>query len=126
MAGMVRRVNAVRTKKRFALACRAMGEGLRGLKKVDADEIAEAQVRMQVICRTILRSGSWRDRSAVPQQRRRRPRTPGRLCLLRSEEHTSELQSLMRISYAVFCLKKKTQESRSKKSEEYTIESTTT
>src|SRR3546814_2718481 len=29
------------------------------------------------------------------------------LVLLRSEEHTSELQSLMRISYAVFCLKKK-------------------
>src|SRR3546814_3157392 len=35
---------------------------------------------------------------ARPAQRRRR----------RSEEHTSELQSLMRISYAVFCLKKKT------------------
>src|SRR3546814_8474082 len=33
---------------------------------------------------------------------------------LRSEEHTSELQSLMRISYAVFCLKKK-----SKKQQEY-------
>src|SRR3546814_9252842 len=36
-----------------------------------------------------------------------------KLCQLRmhparSEEHTSELQSLMRISYAVFCLKKKT------------------
>src|SRR3546814_6720389 len=30
----------------------------------------------------------------------------------RSEEHTSELQSLMRISYAVFCLKKKTKTSR--------------
>src|SRR3546814_2299817 len=29
------------------------------------------------------------------------------LQFLRSEEHTSELQSLMRISYAVFCLKKK-------------------
>src|SRR3546814_9175443 len=29
------------------------------------------------------------------------------VCELRSEEHTSELQSLMRISYAVFCLKKK-------------------
>src|SRR3546814_2607936 len=28
---------------------------------------------------------------------------------IRSEEHTSELQSLMRISYAVFCLKKKNQ-----------------
>src|SRR3546814_8165525 len=33
---------------------------------------------------------------------------PG-LSYCRSEEHTSELQSLMRISYAVFCLKKKTQ-----------------
>src|SRR3546814_5668391 len=31
-----------------------------------------------------------------------------RRCAQRSEEHTSELQSLMRISYAVFCLKKKT------------------
>src|SRR3546814_3557457 len=30
-----------------------------------------------------------------------------RACVHRSEEHTSELQSLMRISYAVFCLKKK-------------------
>src|SRR3546814_8527999 len=29
------------------------------------------------------------------------------LMIVRSEEHTSELQSLMRISYAVFCLKKK-------------------
>src|SRR3546814_9784519 len=33
---------------------------------------------------------------------------PGELGKARSEEHTSELQSLMRISYAVFCLKKKT------------------
>src|SRR3546814_9903945 len=32
----------------------------------------------------------------------------------RSEEHTSELQSLMRISYAVFCLKKKTKYNRTK------------
>src|SRR3546814_7061132 len=32
----------------------------------------------------------------------------------RSEEHTSELQSLMRISYAVFCLKKKKQENSKK------------
>src|SRR3546814_5989641 len=31
----------------------------------------------------------------------------GWILLTRSEEHTSELQSLMRISYAVFCLKKK-------------------
>src|SRR3546814_9839088 len=34
-------------------------------------------------------------------------RSGGLILALRSEEHTSELQSLMRISYAVFCLKKK-------------------
>src|SRR3546814_6881585 len=54
---------------------------------------------------------SWR--AAV---RARRRACPGRCsgspagpcrCGRRSEEHTSELQSLMRISYAVFCLKKK-------------------
>src|SRR3546814_2918896 len=39
-----------------------------------------------------------------------KPGTPGLMHRIggRSEEHTSELQSLMRISYAVFCLKKKT------------------
>src|SRR3546814_20786301 len=43
------------------------------------------------------------------QCRVREVRRRGRLCGAdaRSEEHTSELQSLMRISYAVFCLKKK-------------------
>src|SRR3546814_5791426 len=35
------------------------------------------------------------------------PRGLSELAAARSEEHTSELQSLMRISYAVFCLKKK-------------------
>src|SRR3546814_6849954 len=34
-------------------------------------------------------------------------RDPPQMLVMRSEEHTSELQSLMRISYAVFCLKKK-------------------
>src|SRR3546814_4619699 len=37
-----------------------------------------------------------------------RPVSEWRVLPHRSEEHTSELQSLMRISYAVFCLKKKT------------------
>src|SRR3546814_4706028 len=37
-------------------------------------------------------------------------RTPGGITTIRSEEHTSELQSLMRISYSVFCLKKQTKE----------------
>src|SRR3546814_10436858 len=48
---------------------------------------------------------------ACPSRRACGPRCdaerPIRACLRRSEEHTSELQSLMRISYAVFCLKKK-------------------
>src|SRR3546814_8451950 len=43
--------------------------------------------------------------SAGPRCRRESP--PVRGGRFRSEEHTSELQSLMRISYAVFCLKKK-------------------
>src|SRR3546814_4187115 len=37
------------------------------------------------------------------------------LGMARSEEHTSELQSLMRISYAVFCLKKKKRTNKSKR-----------
>src|SRR3546814_5800956 len=41
-----------------------------------------------------------------PRRRRRSP-PAARTAPERSEEHTSELQSLMRISYAVFCLKKK-------------------
>src|SRR3546814_4280339 len=40
-------------------------------------------------------------------RRHRLSRPIGNRLLQRSEEHTSELQSLMRISYAVFCLKKK-------------------
>src|SRR3546814_6432441 len=47
-------------------------------------------------------------RSASPQE-------PFRPRPQRSEEHTSELQSLMRISYAVFCLKKKTKQKRNDK-----------
>src|SRR3546814_10074855 len=47
---------------------------------------------------------AWaRQRNGVPIPESKPPVPRGR-----SEEHTSELQSLMRISYAVFCLKKKT------------------
>src|SRR3546814_4972766 len=49
-------------------------------------------------CATAHRPGQGRERARIPAAA---PRS-------RSEEHTSELQSLMRISYAVFCLKKKT------------------
>src|SRR3546814_17537036 len=56
-----------------------------------------------------------RDRDAGRRRDEVLHRQPGHLRqiahggLARSEEHTSELQSLMRISYAVFCLKKKQQ-----------------
>src|SRR3546814_3418317 len=43
---------------------------------------------------------------AVDHAHREDRHRPGQRELVRSEEHTSELQSLMRISYAVFCLKK--------------------
>src|SRR3546814_10506114 len=66
---------------------------------------------------TLFRSGKRRDADLSEEPRREgdgenrswathfRRRQAG--CSDRSEEHTSELQSLMRISYAVFCLKKK-------------------
>src|SRR3546814_10299018 len=43
----------------------------------------------------------------LPRQHTRRLYHRRQIARRRSEEHTSELQSLMRISYAVFCLKKK-------------------
>src|SRR3546814_5454241 len=57
--------------------------------------------------RAVTRGGAAR---RFPSRRRARPAAhqPVRPCRGRSEEHTSELQSLMRISYAVFCLNKKT------------------
>src|SRR3546814_1537655 len=48
-----------------------------------------------------------RIRGAAPETAVCAQRNTGHQETLRSEEHTSELQSLMRISYAVFCLKKK-------------------
>src|SRR3546814_7989090 len=54
-----------------------------------------------------------RKRLAMRSKKLQRHLDPGHTTLhapgMRSEEHTSELQSLMRISYAVFCLKKKKQ-----------------
>src|SRR3546814_4609031 len=50
-----------------------------------------------------------RDESLTSLTTKAKAKADGKLAAqTRSEEHTSELQSLMRISYAVFCLKKKT------------------
>src|SRR3546814_1809724 len=56
------------------------------------------------------KTGKTHDKGVAPcfRSRRRSKRT-------RSEEHTSELQSLMRISYAVFCLKKKKKQKTTKR-----------
>src|SRR3546814_10732262 len=56
---------------------------------------------------TLFRSSCPRTRSNAARQWYLRPVLAGACTVPRSEEHTSELQSLMRISYAVFCLKKK-------------------
>src|SRR3546814_2896085 len=57
---------------------------------------------------TTTSSGDATEDITAEVERDRQFGTEGKLGLgFRSEEHTSELQSLMRISYAVFCLKKK-------------------
>src|SRR3546814_5779395 len=78
---------------------------------------APALHRMQVLAvRRMRLAGNphhARDRRAVDigiQQSDLQPGLRQRQRQVRSEEHTSELQSLMRISYAVFCLKKKKQQ----------------
>src|SRR3546814_4135687 len=53
-------------------------------------------------------------RSTCRRSARSMPTSRSMPAASRSEEHTSELQSLMRISYAVFCLKKKQQNTRQK------------
>src|SRR3546814_8429892 len=59
---------------------------------IDVVRINPPQRRVYVCCVAIVPHDCGADRGQRP---------------VRSEEHTSELQSLMRISYAVFCLKKK-------------------
>src|SRR3546814_9766776 len=60
-------------------------------------------------CGVVVVAGAeaWRTRMALRKQGIRPEWTTQGEDVGRSEEHTSELQSLMRISYAVFCLKKK-------------------
>src|SRR3546814_3278928 len=73
--------------------------GARGARTRGRRAHARAQHRQRRIAARVRAAG--RNRPSLP--RRARGTGAGE----RSEEHTSELQSLMRISYAVFCLKKK-------------------
>src|SRR3546814_7945774 len=63
--------------------------------------------RQRKLCRAP--AGRWRFRAAIRSAADRAAKALDARRGSRSEEHTSELQSLMRISYAVFCLKKKKQ-----------------
>src|SRR3546814_4901722 len=56
--------------------------------------------------RALLTSSSAGASVVAPSRTHEPPHRLGTACAGRSEEHTSELQSLMRISYAVFCLNK--------------------
>src|SRR3546814_2289554 len=69
-------------------------------------QLAEVELLVERhVVRSVIRAELRRQRIGVEHIR---PRHVARHDEIRSEEHTSELQSLMRISYAVFCLKKKT------------------
>src|SRR3546814_5593691 len=72
-----------------------------------ASRIAPSHMRRT--CGTMAKAFAWPVCPPAPAVSRISPSTPQPIALdaWRSEEHTSELQSLMRISYAVFCLKKK-------------------
>src|SRR3546814_7734416 len=83
-------------------AARAVSDDARQSADVDAERDRAAQARI----------GKQRvldlEQHAIEIERRRRGQMDARHARdIRSEEHTTELQSLMRLSYAVFCLKKK-------------------
>src|SRR3546814_994469 len=74
------------------------------IERIDAMTGTRNQITLLVPNVALDRDG----RIIIPASRHARRSDPvDRLGPARSEEHTSELQSLMRISYAVFCLKKK-------------------
>src|SRR3546814_6136225 len=92
-----------------------------GVAAISASPVAMAVnicVFINISCRPEIRQCLCRPRNAdgadpfrpLPERRLHRAERAGSepfIMAARSEEHTSELQSLMRISYAVFCLKKK-------------------
>src|SRR3546814_9806116 len=74
----------------YAVVDRARDEGLKGVEDIYAQDSRPGAILRELALR-------YHAFATAPRS----------LALMRSEEHTSELQSLMRTSYAVFCLKKK-------------------
>src|SRR3546814_670577 len=104
---------------------RTMSEGMEGMVHANDLRIAEGLRDIELPADPALAAATW-DRTlndAVVEWHRSQGHPVPDLNQLvelginepmRSEEHTSELQSLMRISYAVFCLKKKKQQTKTK------------
>src|SRR3546814_6625823 len=97
-------------------AVEAVGRSVEQEQFVGPEDAAAAPDRQ----RSAMAVGRARDRDGAPVDRYRRTAAADQRARMRgdmleqrdadgSEEHTSELQSLMRISYAVFCLKKQKQ-----------------
>src|SRR3546814_8137237 len=84
---------------------------------VAADDWLEEDPAQKRRLRLSLKLGRLFNRDPMAQRAARQQR----LAEWRSEEHTSELQSLMSISYAVFCLKKKTTKKQSKQKQQKTM-----
>src|SRR3546814_10726386 len=87
------------------MACQKGSETRECRQRPHPRRIAHAQPMM----------GAVEQRETSPEERRQLGCCHDRRHRNRSEEHTSELQSLMRISYAVFCLKTKTHKEVQKK-----------
>src|SRR3546814_4499206 len=119
MALYRRRIRRVRSRRRRCphhcirarsepAVCREGREAGRGAGAFEGAHVSGASWTLSLAAKA--RASLWRTRFGAEGRRDRRRRHPGGdACrsIRRSEEHTSELQSLMRISYAVFCLKKK-------------------
>src|SRR3546814_3353450 len=89
------------------------GQAIRLLAERDATKLPWKELGVDVVLEC---TGKFKKRALIEQHLQAgagrvfasHPLDGGDLTVVRSEEHTSELQSLMRISYAVFCLKKQT------------------
>src|SRR3546814_1931034 len=88
-----------------------LGGGRRG-RSVGRMILLGSRSGMGAMHRVVLRGGGYRYQRGGDEEQRVHHASPvsgkGRTVTTRSEAHTSELQSLMRITYAVFSLKKKT------------------
>src|SRR3546814_5434214 len=84
------------------------------------------QAQVRVGCREVVEGADERGQVLAGLHRPEREQVPV-AARERSEEHTSELQSLMRISYAVFCLKKKNNtEQKNRTTDSHSNDKTTT